>query len=292
MYTTFFVQYSDVHRFSLLNLGSGKTHWFSAFNGKIPINCMKRDTNRFFSSCAMKRKQTQTAAITENCKRSGEKPLKAMSEATKTRFTNLSSEDLSKLIADKDSANTKKATDHAVRVFRAYLREKEIPEDFENFSQQRLDTVLAKFYAESRSQTGELYKKTSLSSIRHGLNRHLPDYDIVKGLEFKASQASFNAMMAELKRKGAGGIDHHPPIEPLDLQKLYKHFNVFDATSLQDKVFLDIMLHFGRRGRENLRDLTVSDFALRADPDGSSYIFLVKDELTKNHQRPMVECMK
>ena len=91
-------------------------------------------------------------------------------------------------------------------------------------------------------------------------------------------------MMAELKRKGAGGIDHHPPIEPLDLQKLYEHFNVFDATSLQDKVFLDIMLHFGRRGRENLRDLTVSDFALRADPDGSSYIFLVKDELTKNHQ--------
>ena len=84
-------------------------------------------------------------------------------------------------------------------------------------------------------------------------------------------------MMAELKRKGAGGIDHHPPIEPLDLQKLYEHFNVFDATSLQDKVFLDIML-------ENLRDLTVSDFALRADPDGSSYIFLVKDELTKNHQ--------
>ena len=60
-----------------------------------------------------------------NCKRSGEKPLKAISETTKTRFTNLSSEDLSKLLADKDSANTKKATDHAVRVFRAYLREKE-----------------------------------------------------------------------------------------------------------------------------------------------------------------------
>ena len=91
---------------------------------------MKRDTNRFFSSCAMKRKQTQTAAITENCKRSGEKPLKAMSETTKTRFANLSSEDLSKLIADKDSANTKKATDHAVRVFRAYLREKRNPGGF------------------------------------------------------------------------------------------------------------------------------------------------------------------
>ena len=37
-------------------------------------------------------------------------------------------------------------------------------------------------------------------------------------------------------------------------------------------------------GRENLRTLSVSDLALRADPDGSSYIFMVRDEQTKNHQ--------
>ena len=91
------------------------------------------------------------------------------------------------MLADKDSANTKEPTDHAVRVFRAYLIEKTIPEDFENFSASRLDSVLAKFYAESRSKTGELYKRTSLSSIGHGLNRHLLDYDIVKGQDFKKS---------------------------------------------------------------------------------------------------------
>ena len=169
-------------------------------------------------------------------------------------------------------------------MFRAYLIEKKIPEDFENFSASRLDSVLVKFYAESRSKTGELYKRTSLSSIRHGLNRHLPDYEIVEGQDFKKSQGSFSAMVVVLKRQDAGGIQHHPPIESLDLKKLYDHFDTFDSTSLQDKVFLDIMLHFGRRGRENLRTLSVSDFALRADPDGSSYIFMVRDEQTKNHQ--------
>ena len=199
-------------------------------------------------------------------------------------FLLFSSEDLDKLLADKDSANTKKATDHAALVFRAYLIEKKIPEDFANFSASRLVSVLAKFYAESRSKTGELYKRTSLSSIRRGLNRHLPDYDIVKGQDFKKSQGSFNAMVAELKRQGAGSIQHHPPIESMELLKLYDHFDIFDPTSLHDKVFLDIMLHFGRRGRENLRTLSVSDFALRADPDGSSYIFMVRDEQTENHQ--------
>ena len=71
--------------------------------------------------------------------------------------------------------------------------------------------MLAKFYAESMSKTGELYKKTPLTGIRHGLNRQLSDYDIVKGQEFKKSQGALNAMMAELKRQGAGGVQHHPP---------------------------------------------------------------------------------
>ena len=33
-----------------------------------------------------------------------------------------------------------------------------------------------------------------------------------------------------------------------------------DPTSIQQKVFIDIMLYFGRRGRENLRNLKVDDF--------------------------------
>lgn len=44
------------------------------------------------------------------------------------------------------------------------------------------------------------------------------------------------------------------------------------------------MLHFGRRGRENLRDLRRDDFAVTSDGTGALYAYKVKDELTKNHQ--------
>jgi len=43
------------------------------------------------------------------------------------------------------------------------------------------------------------------------------------------------------------------------------------------------MIHFGRRGRENLRSLKRSDFALSTDGAGDRYVYLT-DERTKNHQ--------
>ena len=47
---------------------------------------------------------------------------------------------------------------------------------------------------------------------------------------------------------------------------------------------MDIMLYYGRRGRENLRDLKITDFALTTDGEGLRYIYLKTDELTKNHR--------
>ena len=50
------------------------------------------------------------------------------------------------------------------------------------------------------------------------------------------------------------------------------------------QVFVDVMIHFGRRGRENLRNFERDGFAVTRDGDGSLYVYKVKDELTKNHQ--------
>ena len=44
------------------------------------------------------------------------------------------------------------------------------------------------------------------------------------------------------------------------------------------------MLHFGRRGRENLAELTRNHFAVTRDDKGSLYIYMTLDEQTKNHQ--------
>ena len=47
------------------------------------------------------------------------------------------------------------------------------------------------------------------------------------------------------------------------------------------------MLHFGRRGRENLKSLKCNDFAVTKDAEGELYVYSVHDESTKNHQSDM-----
>lgn len=44
------------------------------------------------------------------------------------------------------------------------------------------------------------------------------------------------------------------------------------------------MIHFGRRGRENLASLTRKDFAVTKDAEGTLYVYKCTDEATKNHQ--------
>ncbi|VDI26978.1 Hypothetical predicted protein [Mytilus galloprovincialis] len=45
------------------------------------------------------------------------------------------------------------------------------------------------------------------------------------------------------------------------------------------------MLYFGRRGRENIHELKITDFTATTDADGRVYIYMSSDELTKNHQQ-------
>ena len=74
-----------------------------------------------------------------------------------------------------------------------------------------------------------------------------------------------------------------PDTEETDLRKMYDYFNVNDNVKLQ--VFVDVMLYFGRRRREkNFHALKICDFAATTDSDGEVYIYLTKDEQTKNHQ--------
>jgi hypothetical protein len=49
-------------------------------------------------------------------------------------------------------------------------------------------------------------------------------------------------------------------------------------------VFVDVMLYYDRPGQENVHDLKICDFAATTDSDGEVYIYLTKDEQTKNHQ--------
>jgi hypothetical protein len=96
--------------------------------------------------------------------------------------------------------------------------------------------------------------------------------------------------MKDLKRNGLGSVNHYPPCQPLSpdrrggLKKNFSYFDIDNNVKLQEQVFVDIMLYFGRRGRENLHELKASHFAASTDDKGCAYIYSTYEELTKNHQ--------
>ena len=213
------------------------------------------------------------------------------------RFAVLSEQAATDLLLTKDAANTKKANLRAYRTFRSYLNERNYDQtNFEEWETARLDEVLAKFYSEARTEKGELYKTTTLYSLRYSLNRYLTDYaikekkpvvDITNKESFPKSNEMFKACCKMLKKEGKGFIESAPPLEESDLLTLSTYFEENNNNSpdvLQQKVFFDMMVHLGRRGRENLRKLKQTDFAVTTDGDGELYVYSVNDEQTKNHQ--------
>jgi hypothetical protein len=119
-----------------------------------------------------------------------------------SRFASLNESELSKLLADKDSESTKKATKGCKAMFDEYLRQKnvEYPQDAV-----QLAAILKQFYAETRKQDGSQYQKSSLSAIRFGLNRHFKEIlnvDITKDTEFKEANQVFIAQCVKLKKEG------------------------------------------------------------------------------------------
>ena len=202
--------------------------------------------------------------------------------ASESRFENVESADLLQLLENKDSKSTKSVIKGSVKILEAFCTEKRIP-NLSQLCNAELDETLQLFYAGARTKTKDFYSKKSLVSIRYGLQKHFEKerkIDIVNGDEFKSSNKIFSAMLVKLKKEGKGSVTHKNPLTKEDLVKLYSSFDVGTPKGLQDKVFVDFMLYFCNRGRENLRELKKSDFILH---ENQQFIEL-KDRLTKNHQ--------
>jgi hypothetical protein len=94
----------------------------------------------------------------------------------------------------------------------------------------RLDKTLTQFYAQSRDKNGEMYKKTTLTSYRQSIQRHLDamrddKIDIVKGNEFSTSAKVFGGVVKQIKWEGKAAVDHHQFISDADSEVLYAHFD-------------------------------------------------------------------
>ena len=90
-------------------------------------------------------------------------------------------------------------------------------------------------------------------------------------------------MLVKLKASGKGKTDHFEEIEPENILKLYCSFDIESPEGLLHKVWFDLCLQLFHRGRENMRNMTKSTFAVGADAAGRKFIYKVSDELDKNH---------
>ena len=164
--------------------------------------------------------------------------------------------------------------------------------DFENLNPEVLATYLRRFYGEVRNRDGQVYCKGSLLAIRSAIFRFLTqppnnvNYSIMTDSMFLAAN---NVLVGQSRLMKATGKDvsvHHPPIEPGDMKKMYDSevLSCSDPVALQRKVFFEMLLHFGRRGRESLRLLKKSDIVFKFDVEDREYATLASNSLEKNHQ--------
>lgn len=89
-----------------------------------------------------------------------------------------------------------------------------------------------------------------------------------------------------MRKAGLDKTTRHTPITPEHLKQLYQSgaFLTSTPTTLQNKVFFELSLHFGRRGREGLRELKTDMIKLETSPSGQEYATLTCVPHEKNYQ--------
>ncbi|XP_072033279.1 uncharacterized protein [Amphiura filiformis] len=213
--------------------------------------------------------------------------------AENSRFHIVDDEELKAIMEAADSKSTKNQVKYAVKVFSDYL--KLINMDMAMVAalpNSELDDIIGKFYCGARKQDGELYCKKTMQAIRFGLQRHFINEgkcDIVMNEDFASSSRVFKSYSATLKQKGKGFVKHKMAIREEDMSIIQDSLDVTDPLGLQNKVFLDFMLYFCNRGRENLREMTRDSFEMKVESGTGKRCITLKDTLTKNNREDDLE---
>ena len=167
---------------------------------------------------------------------------------------------------------------------------------------EELNKCLRKFYMSARKQDGSYYNKATLTSIRAAIDRHLRNepnnkpFSIIGDSEFTEANKALNSLLKSLSKSGEiCSTVHKPALTVEAVAKLYEVGELVDASSLDPKklqqtAWFFITLYFGRRGRENQRQLTKSSLKLSKTPNSGLEYYELNREApggvfsTKNHQ--------
>lgn len=207
-----------------------------------------------------------------------------------SRCANVSSADLDELENSRSEASTVKQTIWAVNCFKAWLREKQLTVDFKTVEKSELTPVLREYYGSIRTSKGELYGISSYVGLRAGLNRFMNDppigraWNLMQDPEFRPANNVFKGIVKQIRRSGRNITTHYPPISPED-QEILKHSPALDPGNprgLLNKVWFDIQLHFGLRGKEGNRHLQPDSFMLKRDENGLKCFTMTFTVISKN----------
>ena len=239
------------------------------------------------------------------------------------RFKTLSKTEKDEIMQGRSAGNTNKATKMWLDCFREYLAEKglkpldeitteELPNILSDFytevkkkeksppkKKKKSKRPLKEVNCDTEEldsqnsvyQEEEEYKNSSLKCMRAALNRYFKEtkgLNIITNENFIQANEMFRGVTKKGRREGRGSSDHKNPINDDDMKKLSEYFETKmrgppNGRHLQELILFNIIYFMGRRGRENLRQMSKKTFKISCDADGRRYIHQVISEHDKNH---------
>ncbi|XP_078580667.1 uncharacterized protein LOC144864461 [Branchiostoma floridae x Branchiostoma japonicum] len=114
-------------------------------------------------------------------------------QESRQRFSALDSNELDKLEQGRVEKCTERSTVWGVKLFKAWLQERDHDTAFEQLPPEELAGLLRQFYGEVRKDDGTPYAKASYACLRAAIHRHLTGppyhckYNILKDKEFQTA---------------------------------------------------------------------------------------------------------
>ena len=132
-----------------------------------------------------------------------------MDDDSKSRFIDVSKDDVDELIAQQENKNTKKKTMYDLTIALKFLHEVRKEErELEKISPEELNVYLSEFIIAARTKKGEQYEPSSLRGILSSVDRYLTRRKYGRRLfidpEFARLRDALKAKQKELKKQGRG----------------------------------------------------------------------------------------
>ncbi|XP_078122363.1 uncharacterized protein LOC144527898 isoform X2 [Sander vitreus] len=171
---------------------------------------------------------------------------------------------------------TMKQTTWAVNCFTGWLEAQGLQVDLTTVEKTELNGVLRHFYGSVRNGKGELYGIASYIALRAGLNRYLkePPFSrpvcLMRDAEFTSANKVFLGVLKRIRKCGRNLRSHHQALSSSDI-RILRHSRAMDTSTprgLLNKVWFDVQVHFGRRGKQANRNLRPDSFVIRKDERG------------------------